>query len=216
MLKRYPWLVILFALMGCTSISFEPVTHPDQRIQFGGFSFLLPNGNNWEVNTDPIKYYRYWSTWWRSTVKVKIFKKNIIGPNHASGETEKLKVSVIIYEFGIMKFNHNDDLMEFTQEGYNSLDQKGIGLLESNFSIETIKEMSCVRSKAKAEGGREISDSEALAITRYMQGFICVHPRNPNHLIELAADQSVLKGHTPTDIQNELDYFFNTLEVEGS
>jgi len=118
-MKKYLLLVVLFIFIGCAMISFEPVTHPDQRIHLGGFSFLSPSGKNWEVNTDPIEYYLYWETWGRSTAKANTFKKNIVGPIHASGETEKLRVSVFIYEFGVMKFDNDDDLLELPQDGYH-------------------------------------------------------------------------------------------------
>jgi len=233
-IKKYLLLIVLFTFIGCASTSLEPVTQPDKRIQLGGFSFLPPKGENWGIITNPnelnlnwetsgSEYRKWlkltnelkltWETWGRGTVKWKAFKKSLMGPTQKPGEAEVWKAQIIKYEFAIMKFDQNDNLMELAQEGYISLDQKGIGLLESNFSIETIKEMNCVRSKGKAEGGREISNSKALATTIYMQGFICVDPRNPNHLIELRANQSVVKGQTPTDIQNELELFFNSLKA---
>lgn len=211
-MKNYLLLIVLFIFMGCASINFAPVTHPDQRILFEGFSFLPPNGDNWEMTTDPIEANLTWENWGRGTIKRKAFKKSIVGPTQKSGEAEIWIAQITYFHFGVMKFDHDDDLMELVQEDYNSLDHRGIGLLESNFSIEKINGMNCVRSKGKAEGAREISYFEALATTIYMQGFICVYPRHPNHLIELWAEQSVLKGHTPTDIQNELDHFFNSLQ----
>ena len=104
MLKRYPCLVILFALMGCVTVAYQPVTHPDQRILFEGFSFLPPNGENWEVTRDPLERNLTFETWGRYTLKVKVFKKSIVRPNQAPGEAEIWKASVNKYEFAIMKF----------------------------------------------------------------------------------------------------------------
>jgi len=53
--------------------------------------------------------------------------------------------------------------------------------------------------------------SEVIAI-HYIQKFICVHPSHPNQIIKFRADHAVLKGKTPTDIQSELDPFFNSLQ----
>lgn len=117
-MKKHLSLVFIFALIGCASISFEPVTHPDQRIQLGKFSFLPPSGKNWEANIYPLEYRLHWETWGRSTLKVKLFNKNIVGPNHASGETEKLKMSVFIYKFALRKFDKDDDLLDLPQDGY--------------------------------------------------------------------------------------------------
>lgn len=165
------------------------------------------------MTTDPIEQNLSLVRWGRASFKMKGFKKSIVGPNQKPGITEILKVTATKIELGIMKIDRDEDLMEMVQEGYNNLDRRGIGLLESNFHLEKFKEMTCVRDNGKVEGGREMPDSFALAVVRYVQGYTCVHPRQPNHIIELKATQEVLKGQTPTDLQNELNHFFNSLKV---
>jgi len=213
-MKKYLWFILLFSIIGCVSINFEPVTHPDQRIQLGGFSFLPPNGGNWEMTTDPIEVNGTWENWGRGTVKMKAFKKSIVGPNQKPDEAEILKASIIKYEFAIMKFDHDDDLMDVFQEGIKAMDKQGFKLMELSGSHEKLKGMNCVRKKGKAEGGRKLSNSEASATIYYFQRYMCVHPRQSNHLIELAVSQEVLKRQTPTDVQYEFDQFLNSLQVD--
>lgn len=212
-MKKYLPLIFIFALSGCASISFGPVTHPEQRIQLGGFSFLPPNGEDWEMSTDPIEGNMTWENWGRGTVKMKAFKKSIVGPNQKPDEAEILKASINKYEFAIMKFDHDDDLMELAKSSLKTMDKRGLKLLESSFSHEKIQGMNCVRRKGKTEGGRKSSNSEASAVINSFQGYLCVHPRQSNHLIELGAGQTVLKGQTPIDVQNEFDHFLNSLQV---
>jgi len=212
-MKKYLWLILLFSIIGCVSINFEPVTQPDQRIQLGGFSFLPPNGENWQVTTDPLELNMTWENWGRGTVKMKAFKKSIVGPTQKPDEAEILKAKITKIEFGIMKFDHDEDLMEVSQEGIKTMDKQGFKILESSSFHEKFKGMNCVRWKVKAEGGRKLSNSEASAVIHYFQGYVCVHPRHSNHLIELGASQEVLKGQIPTDVQYEFDQFLNSLQV---
>ena len=213
-MKKYLWFILLFSIIGCVSINFEPVTQPDQRIQLGGFSFLPPNGENWEMTTDPFEVNVTWENWGRGTVKMKAFKKSIVGPNQKPDEAEILKAGINKYELGIMKFDHDDDLMDFFQEGIKAGDRQGLKFLESSLSHEKFNGMNCVRHKGKAEGGRKLSNSEASATIYYFQRYMCVHPRHSNHLIELGASQEVLKGQTPTNVQYEFDQFLNSLQVD--
>ena len=212
-MKKYLLLIVLFAITGCMTISYKPVANPDQRIIFEGFSFLPPNGENWEVTSDPLEINGTFETWGRSTIKMKGFKKSIIGPNQEVGEAEQWKVSISKYEFGVMKFDHDDDLIEFAQYGLKSLGKQGMLLLESSHSHETFQGMNCVRTEAKIEGGRKISSSKLSAVIIYTQGYTCVHPKFPEHLVTLGAERSVLKGQTPTEFQSEVDPFFNSLKV---
>jgi len=242
-MKKFLWLVFIFILIGCRPNPLQPLTHPDQRIQFGGFSFLPPPGKNWEVHTNPIENNIYWETWGRSTLKATIFNKNIVEPNYRSRELETLQLFAIIYEFAIMKFDNEDDLLELTQDGYrflgesiawffrhrlhfyddnyikspHSLEQsgkKGIIIPESRYTFKIINKMNCATIKIRTERVIEIAGfehSEVIAI-HYIQKFICVHPSHPNQIIKFGADHAVLKGKTPTDIQSELDPFFNSLQ----
>jgi len=212
-MKKHQSFVFIFALIGCASISFEPVTHPDQRIQLGGFSFLPPNGDNWEVASYPLEQNLTWKTWGRSTWKRKAFRKNYEGSKQVNAETEAASVGLNIYEFAIRKFDNDDDLMELAQIGSKILDKRGMELLESSYSHEKNNGMNCVRGKWKAKGGLRISYTEAFAVIDYFQGYVCVHPRSPKHVLDIRAIQSVLKGQAPIDIQSELDHFFNSLQV---
>ena len=240
-MNKHLSLVFIFALIGCASISFEPVTHPDQRIQLGEFSFLPPSGKNWEVNIDSLEYRLHWETWGRSSLKVKLFNKNIVGPNQASGETEKLKMSVFIYEFAIRKFDKDDDLLELPQDGYfvwpknsqwigsfvnddnfirimRSYEnliypvKKGILVPESRYTLEKINKMNCATYKGKTEGAHEVPGFKSSEVIPYIQKYICVHPRYPSQILKLRFDYAVLKGHPPTDIQKEIDSFFDGLK----
>lgn len=227
-MKKHLLLVFILALIGCASISFKPVAHPDQRIQLGGFSFLPPSGKNWEVSIDPLEYRLYWETWGRSTLKVKLFNKNIVEPSQALVEIEKLKVSVFIYEFVLMKFDKDDDLLELPQDGYivrlenspwigsfvndeNVIQiergylnpgRKWISNDQPRYTLEKINELRCATY-------RGFHSSE---VVHYIQKFICVHPNHPDQIIKLRFDHTVLKGYTPTDIQGEIDSFFDGLQ----
>jgi len=91
-MKKFLWLVFIFTLIGCRPNPLQPLTHPDQHIQLGGFSFLPPSGNNWRVShillthnfRPPRGYNMYWETWGRSTFKATVFNKSIIEPNYRS------------------------------------------------------------------------------------------------------------------------------------
>jgi len=219
-----------------------PVTHPNQRVQIGGFSFLPPTGKNWEVSNYPFRYGLYWETWGRSTLKAKVFKKNIIEPNYRSRELEILRVSAFIYEFAIMKFDKDNDLLELTQDGYRAFTnvgqqvllrhlyfyddnfiksphslkksgKKAIIIPESRYTLKFINKMNCATSSVKTERALDIPGFEHSEVIRYIQKFICVHPSHPNQIIKLRADHAVLKGHPPTDIQKEIDSFFASLQV---
>ena len=126
-MKKYFLLIVLFTFIGCASPSLEPVTHPDKRIQLGEFSFLPPKGENWKIITNLIELDLNWETLGRSTgnelnltwetrgrgtVKWKAFKKSLMGPTQKPGEAEVWKAQIIKYEFAIMKFDQNDNLME--------------------------------------------------------------------------------------------------------
>jgi len=211
-MKKYLLLLILFVFIGCVSMSYDPVTNPNQRINFEGISFLPPSGENWEMTRQPMELNYYSETRGRHIVKSIGFQKIKAGQNQAPDEVEIWKLNFFKYKFATMNFAHDDDLREFKQEGFKNLSRFGIVLLESNFSLNKFKGMNCVKYKIKAEGGKEISKSETPAII-YYQGYVCVYPRHPNHLVELKARQQVLKGQPPTDIQNEIDHAFNSLEV---
>jgi len=218
-MKKFLWLVFIFIIISCVSNLYEPLKHPDQRIQLGGFSFLSPPGKNWEVYIgDTGERNIHLENWGRSTWKMKAFKKNLVGPNPASGETEKLMVRVDIYEFALMNFDQDEDLMDFDQYGNKELNKRGISLLERSSSHEKINGMNCIRSKGKAEDdGRRWGFSLSAgfiypAVEIYIQRYSCVHPTRLNYIITLRSNQIVLKGQPPTDIQSELDPFFASLQ----
>jgi len=249
-MKKYLLLVVLFIFMGCVSLSYDPITNPDKRIVFKGLSFLPPNGENWEwrgqinpINLHslpggpwswkksiydscgPFQAYLTPGIWGRSNLQCMVFKKTIIGQEQTSDKEEIVFVSVYKYDFALMKFDHDEDLMEFAQSGYLNLNQIRSGkrhqlrwwippalVLESNLSHENFKEMNCVKDVSMLESGRGLWNSEVSEKTIYIKGHVCVHPRYPNRIIVLKIRQYVLKGQTPTDIQNEIDSFFASLK----
>ena len=162
-----------------------------------------------------------------------IFKKTIIGQKQTSDKEEIVLVSVFKYDFALMKFDHDEDLMELAQSGYILANQirsdKDVRLrsrknihsgritpavvLESNLTHKNFKGMNCVKDVSMLESRRGLRNSEVSEITIYIKGHVCVHPRYPNHIIVLKTRQYVLKGQTPTDIQNEIDSFFASLKV---
>lgn len=233
-MKKHLLLIALFILMGC-AIPYKPIKNPDQRIHFERFSFLPPNGENWGMFR-PHDYGRdlHWGAWGRANIKSIDFQKSNAGQNQTSDKVETGVINIFKYEFGIIHFDHDNDLMEFTQEKNKRLIFWGIRLLESKYSHEKFNNMHCVKYKIKAEGekehlpsvnsaflmyservtwgAKEVLHSRDIPNLIYYQGYVCVHPRHPNHLIELKVRQMVAKGQTPTDIQNEIDYVFNSVE----
>jgi len=173
----------------------------------------------------PFEVYLTPGIWGRSNLQFMIFKKAIIGQKQTSDKEEIVFVSVFKYDFALMKFDHDEDLMELAQSGYLIANQiRSIKLfqprtiapavvLESNLSHENFKGMNCVRDVSMLESRRGLGNSEVSEKTIYIKGHVCVHPRYPNHIIVLKTRQYVLKGQTPTDIQNEIDSFFASLKV---
>ncbi len=172
----------------------------------------------------PFEVYLTPGIWGRSNLQFMIFKKTIIGQKQTSDKEEIVFVSVFKYDFALMKFDHDEDLMELAQSGYLIANQiRSIKLfqpgkiapavvLESNLSHENFKEMNCVKDVSMLESRRGLRTKEVSEITIYIKGHVCVHPRYPNHIIVLKTRQYVLKGQTPTDIQNEIDSFFASLK----
>jgi len=223
-MKKYLMIALCFALFGCVGppehalSRYEPVIHPDQRILLDEFSFLPPNGENWkgmspyEIYIEPSQFLNYLQTWGGSSMKEMGFKKRASDQNRASDEAEEWKVIATKYEFFIMDFANEDDLVEMANRAYIHADKMGLVVLESNSSLENFNGMNCVRSNGKLEGGR-MRGPKALAIINYKQGLTCVHPIHSNHVISLKVNQAVLKGQTPTNIQNELDPLFKSLTI---
>jgi hypothetical protein len=214
-MKQYLLLVVLIASIGCSTTSYKPVTHPDQRIQLEGFSFLPPKGQNWEVIGNPVGRAGSFEDWGGVTVKVKAFKKSFVGPNQTPDEAEQWKALVNKYEFENHKFDNDGDLMELAQSGDKVLAKKGMTVPESSYSYENFKGMKCVRMIRNIRAGRRLSGSKVATILVYSQGYLCVHPKYPGQLIKLTAEQAVLKGQTPAEFKSEVGPFFNSLEVDG-
>lgn len=173
----------------------------------------------------PFEAYLTPGVWGRSNLQFMVFKKTIIGQKQTSDKEEIVLVSVFKYDFALMNFDHDEDLMELAQSGYLNANQIRSGkrrqvfrvppglVLESNLSHKNFKGMNCVRDVSMLESRRGLRNSEVSEITIYIKGHVCVHPRYPNHIIVLKIRQYVLKGQTPTDIQNEIDSFFASLKV---
>jgi len=250
-MKRYLLLVVLLIFIGCARTSpYAPVAHPDQRIVFEGLSFYLPKGENWEMATKPVARIVH-EEFGRSTLKVKIFKKTIVGQNQKPEKQETIWAEVVKYEFALLDFNHVDGLRDLIQspcisvnalsdptryglpQGFRLVSSGSYGhewlqlqshckmpyelgqfVLESNILDKEFKGMNCVKENTRIQTGRKVSDSP-VAFIRYIQAYACVHPKNSKQILELRAIQELPKGQTPTDIQNEIDYFFNSLEVHG-
>ena len=88
-MKKYLLLIVLFIFMGCAT-SFEPVTQPDQRILFEGFSFNLPSGENWEIFHETLEDKLFLETFGQYTRFSKVFKKTVIGQNQEPEKAEKI------------------------------------------------------------------------------------------------------------------------------
>jgi hypothetical protein len=213
-MKKYLLLVAFFTLTGCATSSYNPVTQPDQRIQFEGFSFLPPKGENWEVTGNPVGKTGSFGAWGGATVRIMAFKKSIIGPNQTPDEAEQWKVLVNKYEFENYKFDNDVDLIHLAQSGDKVLAKKGMEVLNFSYSHENFKGMKCVRMARTIKAGRRISSSKVSTIIVYSQGNLCTHPKNPGQLIRLTAEQSVLKGQTPAEFQSEVIPFFKSLEAD--
>lgn len=207
-MKYILWIIFIFTLMGCPALGplYTPLTHPDQRIQLGGFSFLPPSGENWEVTVKkPYKKHVHWENWGRSKWDAKYFNKNLSGANPESSETEKLTVLVSTYEFALMDFDNDEKLTEFIKDEYKRLEKRGIDILESSESHEKFNGMNCIRSKYK---GNSAPSNYVL----HSQGHTCVHPARSNYIIKIRTNHRVVKDQSPTDFQSELDHFFNSLQ----
>jgi hypothetical protein len=212
-MKRYLFLIFLFNLMGCTIISYEPVTHPDQRIIFEGVSFLPPRGDNWKVTSDVSKRKFTHYIWGRATTKLIGFKKSIIEPGRESSETELWQVWAQKLEFEIMKFDSLNNLKEYARLKPKDFERAGMVLLGSSYSHKKFHEMNCVRRESKVQRDPTVLTSKSSTDIKYSQGYICVHPKNPQHLILLFAEQLLSKERAPTEFQTEIDPFFNSVEV---
>lgn len=214
-LKKYLALAFLFAFIGCSSgsISYEPVTQPDQRISFQEFSFLPPNGEKWRVASDPMEIYKTFGDRGRSFLHVMGFKKIIFGNNRTKSDAQILRLTIAKYDFEKHKFDNEVDLMEFADITSNDSSKQKRVYTDYSQSQERLNRMKCVWRKGKSEGSRRISSSKSLEETKYFQGYICVHPKNSNILIELHFSQAVIKGRPKTDRQSEINPVFDSLEA---
>jgi hypothetical protein len=118
-----------------------------------------------------------------------------------SGEEEVWTAYVTRREFFLMKFDNDNELKEIATP-----------LANASVAIENFKGINCVRHHGKFEEER-FTDSKEFIIIHFDQGYTCVHPKHSNVLIQMEVTQKVLKGQAPTNIQSELDHFFNSLEV---
>lgn len=215
----------------------NPINLPSYSVSSERSFFDPQISSFWPYNRRhmPFEVYLTPGIWGRSNLQFMIFKKTIIGQKQTSDKEEIVFVSVFKYDFALMKFDHDEDLMELAQSGYILANQirsdeyvrlrsrKGVHsgwkritpavVLESNLSHENFKEMNCVKDVSMLESRRGLRNSEVSEKTIYIKGHVCVHPRYPNHIIVLKIRQYVLKGQTPTDIQNEIDSFFASLKV---
>jgi hypothetical protein len=212
-MKKYLFLIVFFNLMSCVAISYEPVTHPDQRIIFEGISFLPPKGDNWKVTSDVSKRKITHYIWGRATTKLIGFRKSIIELGPESSEAELWQVWIQKLEFEIMKFDSPNNLKEYARLRSMDLERAGMVLLGSSYSHKKFHEMNCVRRKSKVQRDPTVLTSKSSTDIKYSQGYICVHPKNPQHLILFFAEQLLSKGRTPTEFQTEIDPFFNSVEV---
>jgi hypothetical protein len=241
-MRKFLTIIIILAFIGCaTTIPYGPVTNSDQRILFEGLGFYPPSGENWKIRSQPLGGYYSHEKFGRALGKIWPFKKIIAGQDQTSGKEETVFVAVFKHEFVLMSFDHDDDLMEFAQEsfwarneqarpefvdessdfyrwwlGKAKADKKGdLIVLESNLFLEKFKGMNCVKRVSKEQESDRWEQGVWMRDIIYTQGYSCVHPSHPNHIIQFYAAQKVLENQTPTDIQNELNYFFNSLKVDA-
>ena len=78
-MKKYLLFIVLLTLFGCGTISYEPVTHLNQRILFEGFSFFPPNGDKWEETSAPLELDMINEVYGPLTFKIKGFKRLWMG-----------------------------------------------------------------------------------------------------------------------------------------
>jgi hypothetical protein len=210
-MKKYLLFISLFLITGCEttpSVRFDPLVDSDQPIQLEEFSFLPPKGENWMMELSEGKL--PFKNWGIALAKGYIFKK--IRPLNKPEEAEQLVVAIQRLDFGVMRFNHVDNLMGLVNEGHNNIKERTIAL-ETKVFPETIHGMECVRFNYKYENKLKVSNPETPLRTISRHGYFCIHPQKSNVLIRLLAFQGVLSGRTPTDYQSELDHFFNSLKV---
>jgi hypothetical protein len=213
-MKKYLLCILLFFIIGCLKTSsserFDPLVDSDHPIQLEEFSFLPPKGDNWMMDLSEGKM--PFKNWGMALAKGKIFKK--IRSFNKPEEAEQLVATIHRLEFGVMQFNHVDNLLGLVNEEHNNIRER-TKVLETKVYPETIHGMECVRFNYKFENKIRALNPETPLRTISRHGYFCIHPQKSNVLIRLLASQAVIAGQTPTDYQSELDPFFNNLKLQG-
>jgi hypothetical protein len=225
-MKRYLLFIFLISALGCQHLAyspsepFDPLVDHVQPVNFDEFRFFPPTGTNWIMSINerkiPVlvgkkgsneklsKYFGLWD-WGVVHEKLKIFKQM-----NKSEKDEELQINVSRLEFSVMHFQ-TEDLPDFIPDYHNYPKALAINTvknetLDINILSQQVSGMSCVR-------GRFLRQYKDEAFKFYFQRFMCIHPRHSNLLIAISIVQKVLFDQEPSEVQTEIDHFFNNLKI---
>lgn len=193
--------VIALAYAGCGgNRSYVPVTHPDQRIVLGHFSFLPPSGKNWKTSAKPRVH-----TVGRLKGYLILFAKTFSGNEtvaagahlHIFREDEDIDKEKLIQYYEIMWAYPPD--------------HPKIKMVDSRYSFDDSYNALCLlyENKNKEKRAPGFSGPDYISQNR---GISCVHPKHGNEIYSLNTNQTYPRGESPANFQDELEPFLTSLQ----
>ena len=193
-------ILIAVGVLGCASTPpIVPVTEPDQRLQFNGFSVLPPEGERWHrvgrKGQDTTRF--------SQTVFVK--KSSWTLP---SRNTYLAKAAVL--DAGERQFTTTQGLLSHVQT--MGLFQEGPRQqnMQAEFTIDDTLAPLCVRFDLNAEDSR-VGGYPGPVYLLDAHGLFCVHPDAPDMLVMIDHSRRTKQGDTPVAAQAEGERFLSSL-----
>ena len=191
---------VIGAVVGCASIPpLIPITDPEQRRQFNGFSVLPPKGKNWNwVGRDGQDTSHFYNS---------TFVKR---PPQATLNTYVAIVEVV-NSVG-RKFVTSEQLYSYVknlkimQEGPRQQNVKSV------FVIDDTLGPTCVRFDLEATDPSVPGWSVSI-FNVDVHGIMCVHTKTADVLVTIAYPRRTVQGHRPLGDNDEGEWFLNNLKL---
>ncbi len=192
--------VVIGAVVGCASVPpLIPITDPEQRQQFNGFSVLPPRGKDWNwVGRDGQDTSHFF---------------NATFVKRPSGTTPNTYVAIVeVLHTEGRKFVTSEQLHSYVknlnimQEGPRQQNVKSV------FAIDHTLGPLCVRFDLEATDPSVLGWSGSI-FNVDVHGFTCVHTKTADVLVTIAYSRRTLQGHPPLGGNDEGEWFLSNLQL---
>ena len=184
-------------MLGCASVSLEPIADPTKRIEFAGFSILPPQGPQWargSAETLPSTE--------SGVVYRAVFFRTPAETDRTSGTSPRVLAVVMVRDLGETRFRSPADFVN-SMRTLGARTRQRYKILGSGASLVERADATCAAYDYEAEDA---------GVVLTVRGVRCLHPQWPNYAVDVSYNQRHPAGQPPIAMDAEVDPFLRSLE----